>query len=442
MSDTISRPAKAGSDPRTLHDFISLRGEMNKLTSQVQSEVNWRKVETLAQALFERNGLELQTVAWFALAKTSTSSVSGMLEGLDMFSALMNQQWSAIWPQPVNARLEIITGFSQYLQIIFRSLTLTYTDLRLLSDCEKKLSELDGALGRQELMLAGVLEGVRQQIVQTIILLENRAFCCEQARNDTALILPSVSTITSSLVQSSEMYQEHSEPSVKVENKSVLPKCWLFFVAGMLLACLLWGGGLVGWSMQHRDSDAGQLLTATVSPLPVLLTESQLNTLKYERKLDSRGAFWLPEAARLLDSLATLPPDWNLQYGNQLLRQARHLWPWIDSITQLQLRWQQQTLDSTLSELSLSGWHEGMVRLHSLIIRLETAGEGKEKCVVASDLKTRVSDAITHFQQSIPVEEQLRLIQRQQKNSAIRQQQIQRLEHHIHTQAYMLAQER
>ena len=70
MTINSERQLKTGGDPRTLADYAALREEMNKLTHPARPDVNWQHAETLCLSLFEHNGVELQTAAWYTLART------------------------------------------------------------------------------------------------------------------------------------------------------------------------------------------------------------------------------------------------------------------------------------------------------------------------------------------------------------------------------------
>lgn len=51
--------------------------------------------------------MELQTAAWYTLARTQLAGLFGLNEGLAILEALISHQWGALWPQPVHARMEI-----------------------------------------------------------------------------------------------------------------------------------------------------------------------------------------------------------------------------------------------------------------------------------------------------------------------------------------------
>ncbi|CZZ22644.1 type VI secretion system protein VasL [Enterobacter hormaechei] len=93
MTINSERQLKTGGDPRTLADYAALREEMNKLTHPARPDVNWQHAETLCLSLFEHNGVELQTAAWYTLARTHLAGLYGMNEGLALLAALVVRQW-------------------------------------------------------------------------------------------------------------------------------------------------------------------------------------------------------------------------------------------------------------------------------------------------------------------------------------------------------------
>lgn len=89
---------KIGGDPRTFPDYAALCDELDKLTHPARPDVAWQRVETLCLSLFERNGVELQSLAWYTLARTHLSGLLGLNEGLALLEALLAHQWHNLWP--------------------------------------------------------------------------------------------------------------------------------------------------------------------------------------------------------------------------------------------------------------------------------------------------------------------------------------------------------
>lgn len=173
MNDIISRKIKTGSDPRMLPDYAALREELSKLSHPARPDVNWRYAEKLCLSLFERNGVELQTAAWYTLTRTQLAGLAGLNEGLAILEALITHQWEALWPQPVNARMEILTSLSQRLQQRMRTLPLSYSDLSPLYLAEQQLNRMGEVLQRQALKQLSQLEALRALIHNSAVRLEN-----------------------------------------------------------------------------------------------------------------------------------------------------------------------------------------------------------------------------------------------------------------------------
>ena len=116
MTTYPKRHLTTGGDPRTLADYAKLREEMHKLSHPARPDVDWLYAERLCLSLFDRNGVELQTAAWYTLARTQLTGLSGLNEGLAILETLITRQWGSLWPQLVHARMEILCGLGKRLQ--------------------------------------------------------------------------------------------------------------------------------------------------------------------------------------------------------------------------------------------------------------------------------------------------------------------------------------
>ncbi|EMM3274649.1 type VI secretion system ImpA family N-terminal domain-containing protein, partial [Pluralibacter gergoviae] len=154
---TLPQQLKTGGDPRLQPDYTALREELAKLSHPARPDVDWERVVRLCLALFDRNGVELQTAAWYTLARTRQAGLGGLNEGLALLTALIVRQWGALWPQPVHARMEILSGLSQRLQAALRTLTPGYADLPQVYEAERQLAAILDALARLELKNASRL---------------------------------------------------------------------------------------------------------------------------------------------------------------------------------------------------------------------------------------------------------------------------------------------
>lgn len=176
MHDEQPRQVRTGGDPRSLSAFMALRDEMSKLTHPARPDVDWKQVEKLSLSLFEINGVELQTGAWYTLARSHLARVSGLNEGLGILTALLSHQWAQLWPQPAHARVEIINGLLKRVQKLFRTFSLGTADVPALVLAEQQLLEMKDIFRRQELEHACQMNPVMQLIRSVISRLENSPY--------------------------------------------------------------------------------------------------------------------------------------------------------------------------------------------------------------------------------------------------------------------------
>lgn len=432
MYDVKPRPVKTGSDPRTLADFIALREEMAKLTHPARPDVNWPQVEMLSLSLFELNGVELQTGAWYTLARSHLARINGLNEGLIILTALLSHRWAQLWPQPGHARVEILNGLFQRLQKLFRTFSLGHGDVPALMQAEGLLQSMSDILARQELKHACQTTPLMQQINNALTRLENSS---SHESSQPAVTLPpqalaAVPAEGEASPVSRLMYviRPESEVEVQVVHQTLLPpKRWPVFMAGACSALVVGALALWGGQVAHRVDDVSQALTASVAPLPQTLTGEQLRTLRTQDKNMPDAATWLKQASAQLEMLAALPPDWALRQGNALIGQALALWPDDPAVTAMQKQWLAQRADNALAPQALTGWHDGMMQLQALSEQLEQLDRQRGKYLTGSELKSMVFRMMNSFRQTVPLEEQLRVLRSQKAGQeSVSQQQVQR----------------
>ncbi|RJT37361.1 VasL domain-containing protein [Rahnella woolbedingensis] len=447
MYDAKPRPIRTGSDPRALPDFAALRDEMGKLTHPARPDMSWSQVESLALSLFEHNGVELQTTAWYTLARSHLASVAGMNEGLAILNALASHQWALMWPQQNHARAEILSGLSLRLQKVFRTFSLHYADLADLYQSEKLLNTLNDTLSRQELKQACQLDALSRQIHLALTRLENSS-PQEQAISAVALPPQALAAPASADPVSQLVYVIRPEPEINVDvvHETLPPrlpqKKWPTFMAGAFSALVIGGITLWGWQYTHREDHAAQALAASVTSLPTLLTAEQAGALRQSAGINQQAAGWIKQASAQLDILAALPPDWAQAHGNQLFAQAQSLWPENPAVIPLKTRWQQQVSINALPENVLTGWHEGMQQLQILTDKLNALDGQKDKYITVSELKSAVFSMTNSFRQTVPVEEQLRLLTDASPTKPLQPAQVQQVEQHLNTLITQLVQKK
>ena len=428
---------KTGGDPRTLPDYAALRDEISKLTHPARPDVNWQYVEKLCLSLFEQNGVELQTAAWYTLARTHLSGLAGLNEGLAILEALISHQWDFFWPKALHARLEILNGLSQRLQQRMRMLPFNNSHLSELYSAEALLISLSAVLQRLELKHLSQFDTLRTLIRSSAERLESS----NDASDLNAMIMPG-----------REFPQERAEPIDEVKwvyvvqqenqpDKEERPtahgsvRAWKPFVAGMcsmlvVSLAVAWGGGFLS-----RPDPLTAQVVASLAPLPEALTPVQQDALTQRGTLPST---FISDTQRQLARLDKLPPDWNISYSLQLLEQLQTLRP--EEAKALIIQWQKKFNATALPVDAMNSWHQGMMTLQQLSDRLSSLDEQKGKYITVSELKSVVFSTMQSFNHAIPAEEQLRRLSQNPAGIALPEAEKTQLELHLKQLAVRYAQ--
>lgn len=434
---TTHTTLKTGGDPRTLPDYANLRDELSKLTHPARPDVNWQYVERRCLSLFEQNGVELQTAAWYTLARTHLSGLAGLNEGLSILETLISHQWDVFWPKTLHARMEILSGLSQRLQQRMRMLPLNNSHLSELYRAEALLTRLSAVLQRVELKHLSQFDTLQTMIRSNAERLEKS----NDASDLNALMLPD-----------RELPHERAEPIdevkwvyvVQPENQpnaeglttahgAVRP--WKPFVAGMcsmLVVCvaIAWGGGFLS-----RPDPLTTQAIASLAPLPEVLTPVQQDTLTQRGTLPST---FISDTQQQLARLDKLSPDWNISYSLQLLKQLQTLRP--EEAKALIIQWQKKFNATALPVDAMNSWYQGMMTLQQLSDRLSSLDEQKGKYITVSELKSVVFSTMQSFNHAIPAEEQLRRLSQYPAGSALPEAEKTQLELHLKQLATRYAQ--
>ncbi|WP_422394773.1 VasL domain-containing protein [Pantoea agglomerans] len=370
-----------------------------------------------------------------------------------LFKALISHQWGGLWPQPVHARMEILSSLSQRLQQRMRSLPLNYSDLSQLYQAEQLLTSLGEVLQRLELKHLSQLDALRTLMHNSAVRLENSDNTTSTGPNiQSGIVLPATvmngaAAATRDLAGGDTpesavkwVYVAQPEHQPNVEVLAVMPapvKKWKSFAAGMCTMLVISAAAVWGWQYLHRTDPLLTHLAASLAPLPVPLTPEQLDML---RQQSPSAQTVIAQTQQQIARLDKLPPDWNLAYSRKLTEQAQALWP--EQAKPLAQQWQQQINISVLPVDTINGWHEGMTQLQALADKLNALDGQRGKYITVSELKSQVFGMLISFRRTVPVEEQLRQLKLLPEDSLQRQQQVQQAEQHLRAQISTLAQEK
>lgn len=401
-------PPPCGGDPRTFTAFPALRDEMRKLTHPARPDIHWQYAESLCETLFEQNGVDLQTLAWYTLARANQAGVTGINQGLSLLETVVSRHWHRLWPQSLHARTEILRTLSRRLQQQLRSLLPHTDESDSLEQAERHLSEISRRLLQAGFTVQIGFEVLARQLQHAVISAEDRETHdpCPPTRSLAVTPLLPVAILPETQPLAAVPQQEIPLQGEPVAVRPTLKGfAWRPFGAGM--ACMLFLTVLLPWGYQRvTEQPEQQLVMATVPPLPEALTRQQATALKDQQLPDNRQ--WFTAARQQLSTLEQLPPTWLYRYAGQLVSQAYTLWPESPQTAALARQWQQQLAANTLPVETLNGWNHGMALLSQLTDKLNRLDGQKGKYLTVSELKSQVFAISRAFNQTIPTEESLR----------------------------------
>ncbi|WP_455813759.1 VasL domain-containing protein [Pseudomonas graminis] len=446
MTQLSERYLKTGDDPSMLPDYISLHEEMSKLAHSARPDMDWTRVQKLCLALFERNGVELQTAAWYTQVRTQLAGLSGLNEGLAIIEALISHQWEALWPRQGHARVEILSSLSRRIQQLMRTLPISYSDINLsqLYQAEHLLARLNEVLQRRELkhlsqfdVLATLMHNIAVRLEKSDAAEKNSA---EVAGN--RLAMGTNSTVAKLGVKLPEAVVAPPVPTPKETEEPVKwiyvaqPKAviqmpfkkmpWKPFAAGMCVMLVAGSAVQFGWDKIFPRDPLLVQLESSVMPLATPLSPAQRQALVHSRPQLAEN--FVEQTQQQLERVDGYSPDWSLSYGQGLINQLQSFKPEDEVTKQLVQKWQQQLNAAALPVDVMSGWHQGMSQLQQLSAKLNTLDSQRGKYITVSELKSVIYTARQAFNRSVPVEEQLRLysvspsdIQKRQTEMALEQ---------------------
>lgn len=430
MTTYPKRHLTTGGDPRTLADYAKLREEMHKLSHPARPDVDWLYAERLCLSLFDRNGVELQTAAWYTLARTQLTGLSGLNEGLAILETLITRQWGSLWPQPVHARMEILSGLGKRLQQALRTLTLTYADISLIYEAEAHLKALDVALQRLELKHASQFDALLNLMHNAAVRLENSDGVTSVDTLPRVVAMENASTHLDEPVERTKwiyIAQPETLPHVQAGNeRQNSEKRWRPFVAGMLTMLALAAATGWGWQAMAKPEPEQRQFALSLAPLPTVLSPDQLRSFSQHAPSADGG---IKQTRQQLSDLAQLKPNWAIDYSEQLVQQAQVLWP--EQAKALSSQWQQQIIAAALPAENLTGWYQGMQQLQQLTQRLDALDEQKGKYMTVSELKSAVFAITQSFNRTVPAEEQLRQLSAMTEGQISRAAQQKQTEQHL-----------
>ena len=431
MTSSQPRYVKTGGDPRAFAEYAALRQEMQKLTHPARPDVDWPHVSALCLTLFEQNGVELQSAVWYTLSRANTAGTAGMTEGLAVLVALITREWPTLWPQPAHTRIELLAGLSRRLQQFLRTQTITEADLTALSQAARLLSEASDHLQRLELRQLSQIDPLLDRIRSAVVMLER----CDALPSEAMAVLPEEIQAAKPAIALADAevsgWVYVPTPGAPAPDMGRLRRRAFMSGVGATLLSVSLIVAACYFVEQHAEqkSRLQQELLASVSLLPVPLEPEMVAELQANSSEWLNDGAWLEQTQQQLNWLLAAPPDWNLQHGNALMMQANQLLPDSGTVKTMGERWNKQLKAAALPADKMQGWQQGIEQLNTLSQRLNGLDEKRGKYLTVSELKTAVYNMTQAFNVTVPLEEELRVLQ--QSDSEAPQHQLTLAETHL-----------
>lgn len=160
----------------------------------------------------------------------------------------------------------------------------------------------------------------------------------------------------------------------------------------------------------------------------LLLTQNIETKDKNTRELSSEK---LTEINSYLQYLESISPIWPQEYGLDLLGYLNKSYPDNQEISAFNQKWQQDIQINAISTEKLNQWSEGMAQLNNLSVRLDNLDGKPRSYITGSELKTIMFNARQHFNQGLPLEEELRRLEILQSEGNVADSEYQRIDNHF-----------
>jgi hypothetical protein len=241
MTDHSSflRQVRAGGDPCTFRESGELQAEMGKLTHPARPDVDWPRVESLCLALFRQNGVELQTLVCYIVARTKQQGLVGMTDGLEALQTLMVRHWADFWPMQAHSRVTLLSWLAEKLQQSLRTMETPYHDLARVYRCEQYLADIEKVLRQRELWHLTRMDIVAGQLRNVALRLERHT------PQGMEINVTPINALTTTPIAPENVVQLAIQPERQAA--ATAPAFMADVFAGMMTAACLSGIGIGGW---------------------------------------------------------------------------------------------------------------------------------------------------------------------------------------------------
>ena len=391
MMKSESLVIKIGKSPLDTPEFIALRAEFNKLNHPARPEVSWTLIESLCLTLFKTHGIDLQSGAYYTIARLQLHGLNGLTEGIELLASIIVTQWDSLWPEQPHQRTDALNWFNTRASASLRQITYTNSDLRLVYRSERALQLIIDRLAQTTWSKLPKLENLLWFFQNTAKSLELSENTLAQKNSSPTNLPPLV------YIQQPRSHSEQVAPTIILEAAepvAPLPKLQKMsaskgFFLGFVASAVLFS--LAGYGAYYFFKQEINAITAVP---------------------EGAIAQWLynPELSTYADSLNFLEkksPVLALQLMNNVVETAKLRWPNNADQAFASRNWQNQLTTQLENAPINDSWSETALLLQQLSDKI-VQQERNRGSFTLSYLKTAVYDIQKQHNKAVPIEEKLR----------------------------------
>ncbi|MCE9841330.1 type VI secretion system ImpA family N-terminal domain-containing protein [Proteus terrae] len=434
-----------GGDPRVFNQFLAIKEEIDKRFHPARPDINWQYVHELCISLFNQNGVDLQTASWFVVCRQHQAGLDGLNEGLYLIHKLLTQHWQTLWPVQTHTRINILSSLSQQLVSGIRGTTFVYSDLSILYQIEELLKNINHHLQTLEIKHLVQFDYLENLVIAQAQQLENADTL------DSNFNIPELSSTVNKEEKPSEIIDVILSTPKNIHESITPPKTYISSSISLQPPIKktyrqeLWRGILIGtltsslffiilfyfWLSELKNNnltDAFPYIPTINAHAGSLIEQQTANGRNIIRTLNSEQ---IDVIQQRLDELALLSPTWAQNYGLEVISYLNAQYednPELLSFTQL---WKNNLKINATTDEQLNQWSKGMTELDGLSQRLDSFDGNPKNYITGSELKSIIFKARQHFNQAKPLEEELRLLEKQPTQNAVSDYEYQQIDNHF-----------
>ncbi|MCK7428749.1 VasL domain-containing protein [Enterobacter chengduensis] len=409
------QPVATGKDPRAFDAFEVIRSEINKLNHPLHPVIDWNLLQSQAIKLFSSNGVDLQSVVYYSMARTRLNQWNGFAEGCELLAVLIVSQWEIVWPpiNPCRARQEILDWFAARVGSTIRQLPKNKQSLRDIYRAEYALSKICEKLNTIGNINFTLLQSVHFYLEQTIHAIQPPDESTTNNNGSTVTLplvyLPenkeSISSSAENRAQSGRQQQVFTDTSslntVAGKRPQVKGRGGVI-MAGIVTGALLTLLGTFVLSCFQQRSVVDDMLVST-QPLPALVTtataENHLTELTASRPLI------LEKYRQKLETILAQSPVESMRAGFEMVSLLEDIYPG-NTVTRA---WYKQ-VEQLSSQGTVPGYEQAKEKLQLLMDELLN-NERQHRTVTISYLKSAIYDIQRCLSETEPLSYQLTSIE-------------------------------